>query len=46
MKNVIWELVPGSFTFQRVLSKKESKEIDILSKFWANSDSFAVTYLI
>ena len=44
MKNVIWELVPGSFTFQRVLSKKESKEIDIL--IWANSDSFAVTYLI
>ena len=44
MKNVSWKLVQTLFNFQRILSKKESKEVCVL--IWTSFNSFAITYLI
>ena len=43
MKNVTWKLVPGLFNFQRILYKKESKEVCML--IWANFGNFAMTFI-
>ena len=44
MKNVAWTLVPGPFSFQRIICKKKSEEASML--IWTNFDSFAIKYLI
>ena len=40
MKNVAWKLVPGLFNFQRILCKKDSKEVSML--IWTNFTNFAI----
>ena len=44
MKNVVCELVPGPFNFQRILCKKKSEEASML--IWTNFDNFDIAYQI
>ena len=44
MKNEAGKLVPGPFSFSRILCEKDSVKVSKL--IWANFDRFAITYLI